>query len=88
MEIGPATGVARVKRYIAMDDVGCAVNPMIVRDQVHGGIVQGGYCIDRRLIVVIDTAGALDLGATLVMLDACLRHRRCPLCVAQLVADI
>jgi aerobic carbon-monoxide dehydrogenase large subunit len=41
VEIDPDTGVVRVVRHTAVDDVGRAVNPMIVHGQVHGGIVQG-----------------------------------------------
>jgi carbon-monoxide dehydrogenase large subunit len=31
----------QIKRYIAVDDVGHVINPMIVDGQVHGGIAQG-----------------------------------------------
>ncbi len=41
VEADPDTGVVRVVNYIVMDDVGKAVNPMIVRGQVHGGVAQG-----------------------------------------------
>ncbi len=41
VEIDPETGMLDVKRYVVMDDVGKAVNPMIVRGQVHGGVAQG-----------------------------------------------
>src|SRR5579859_1223927 len=41
VEIDPETGVLDIVRYSAVDDVGRAVNPMIVHGQVHGGIVQG-----------------------------------------------
>ncbi|HEY1934057.1 MAG TPA: xanthine dehydrogenase family protein molybdopterin-binding subunit [Acetobacteraceae bacterium] len=41
VEVDPDTGVVRVVRHTAVDDVGRAVNPMIVHGQVHGGIVQG-----------------------------------------------
>ncbi|HEV2186469.1 MAG TPA: molybdopterin cofactor-binding domain-containing protein, partial [Stellaceae bacterium] len=41
VEIDPETGVLDIIRYSAVDDVGRAVNPMIVHGQVHGGIVQG-----------------------------------------------
>jgi carbon-monoxide dehydrogenase large subunit len=41
VEIDPETGVARVVRYSVTDDVGKAVNPLIVRGQVHGGVAQG-----------------------------------------------
>ena len=41
VEVDPDTGMLEVIRYIVMDDVGKAVNPMIVRGQVHGGVAQG-----------------------------------------------
>jgi aerobic carbon-monoxide dehydrogenase large subunit len=41
VEIDPETGVVQVARYSAVDDVGRAVNPMIVHGQVHGGITHG-----------------------------------------------
>ena len=41
VEIDPDTGMIAVARYIVVDDVGKAVNPMIVRGQVHGGVAQG-----------------------------------------------
>jgi carbon-monoxide dehydrogenase large subunit len=41
VEIDPETGVVRVVRYSVTDDVGKAVNPLIVRGQVHGGVAQG-----------------------------------------------
>jgi len=41
MEIDPETGAMRIARYIAIDDVGRAINPLIVEGQTHGGVVQG-----------------------------------------------
>ncbi len=41
VEIDPETGVTKVVRYITVDDVGVAVNPMLVTGQVHGGVAQG-----------------------------------------------
>ena len=41
VEIDPETGVSKVVRYTTVDDVGIAINPMLVTGQVHGGIVQG-----------------------------------------------
>ncbi len=41
VEVDPDTGMIDVKRYIVCDDVGKAINPMIVRGQVHGGVAQG-----------------------------------------------
>src|SRR3954464_1478587 len=41
VEIDPETGISRVVRYTTVDDVGIAVNPMLVTGQVHGGVAQG-----------------------------------------------
>jgi carbon-monoxide dehydrogenase large subunit len=41
VEVDPETGVTRVVRYTTVDDVGVAVNPMLVTGQVHGGVAQG-----------------------------------------------
>ncbi len=41
VEIDPDTGVVTLARYAAVDDVGRAINPMILHGQTHGAIVQG-----------------------------------------------
>ncbi|MGI4802340.1 MAG: xanthine dehydrogenase family protein molybdopterin-binding subunit, partial [Janthinobacterium lividum] len=41
VEIDRETGTVRVDRYVGVDDVGVAFNPVIVHGQVHGGVVQG-----------------------------------------------
>ena len=41
VEIDPETGEVEIKRYIAVDDVGKVINPLIVEGQIHGGIAQG-----------------------------------------------
>jgi carbon-monoxide dehydrogenase large subunit len=41
VEVDPDTGVVEIARYSAVDDVGRAVNPMIVHGQIHGGITHG-----------------------------------------------
>jgi aerobic carbon-monoxide dehydrogenase large subunit len=41
VEIDPDLGACRIIRYCAVDDVGRAVNPLIIDGQTHGGIVQG-----------------------------------------------
>ncbi len=41
VEVDPSTGTVEIVRYSTVDDVGLAVNPMIVEGQTHGGIVQG-----------------------------------------------
>jgi carbon-monoxide dehydrogenase large subunit len=41
VEIDPETGRVKLLRYVAVDDVGRVINPMIVDGMVHGGIAQG-----------------------------------------------
>jgi carbon-monoxide dehydrogenase large subunit len=41
VEIDTETGAVDLTRYVAVDDVGTVINPMIVDGQVHGGIAQG-----------------------------------------------
>jgi carbon-monoxide dehydrogenase large subunit len=41
VEVDAETGVVRLVNYAAVDDVGRAVNPLIIHGQVHGGIAQG-----------------------------------------------
>ena len=40
-EVDTETGQVRIRSYVAVDDVGTVVNPLIVDGQVHGGIAQG-----------------------------------------------
>ncbi|ACV80436.1 xanthine dehydrogenase family protein molybdopterin-binding subunit [Nakamurella multipartita] len=41
MEVDTETGKATIRKYVAVDDVGVQVNPMIVEGQIHGGLAQG-----------------------------------------------
>jgi aerobic carbon-monoxide dehydrogenase large subunit len=41
VEVDVATGKTELLRYVAVDDVGNVINPMIVDGQLHGGIAQG-----------------------------------------------
>jgi len=40
-EVEADTGIVKILRYIAVDDIGRVINPMIVDGQIHGGITQG-----------------------------------------------
>ncbi len=40
-EVDTETGMVKIRSYVAVDDVGVVVNPLIVEGQVHGGIAQG-----------------------------------------------
>ena len=41
VEVDTETGATRMRSYVAVDDIGTIVNPLIVAGQEHGGIVQG-----------------------------------------------
>ncbi|GAB5377575.1 MAG: xanthine dehydrogenase family protein molybdopterin-binding subunit [Acuticoccus sp.] len=41
VEIDPDTGVTRVINFVAVDDFGTIINPLVVEGQVHGGVAQG-----------------------------------------------
>jgi carbon-monoxide dehydrogenase large subunit len=41
VEIDPETGATRIVKFVASDDFGRIINPMIVEGQVHGGLTQG-----------------------------------------------
>ncbi len=41
VEVDKETGKVSLKRFVAVDDVGNVINPMIVEGQIHGGVVQG-----------------------------------------------
>jgi carbon-monoxide dehydrogenase large subunit len=63
VEIEPDTGAVELVRYCAVDDVGRAVNPMILHGQTHGGIAQGvGQALWEQ--VVFDPAsGQVETGS-------------------------
>lgn len=41
VEVDPDTGIVKIAKFVAVDDFGTIINPMIVEGQVHGGIAQG-----------------------------------------------
>jgi carbon-monoxide dehydrogenase large subunit len=68
VEIDPDTGVVDVVNFVAVDDFGKVINPMIVEGQVHGGIAQG---IGQALLEhgVYDETGQLLTGS---FMDYCM----------------
>jgi aerobic carbon-monoxide dehydrogenase large subunit len=57
VEIDEQTGEVRVIRYSVVDDVGRMINPMLVKGQIHGGIVQGlGQGLFEQLVYDSGTA--------------------------------
>ncbi|MGA8652430.1 MAG: xanthine dehydrogenase family protein molybdopterin-binding subunit [Xanthobacteraceae bacterium] len=65
VEVDPETGTVHIDRFVAVDDLGMVINPMICEGQIHGGVAQG---VGQALIenVVYDqTSGQLITGSFL-----------------------
>lgn len=62
VEVDADTGKVTLKRFIAVDDVGNVINPMIVDGQIHGGLAQG---IGQAMLegVAYDAEGQLVTGS-------------------------
>lgn len=62
LEVDPQTGVTEIVNWVAVDDFGTVINPMIVEGQVHGGIAQG---VGQALMesVAYDRDGQLVTGS-------------------------
>src|SRR3989440_236555 len=64
VEVDADTGATRILRYVAVDDCGTRINPMVVDGQLHGGIAQGiGQALFEE--AVYDEAGQLRTGSLL-----------------------
>src|SRR5262249_57877855 len=63
VEVDPDTGHVQIVRYLAVDDVGNVINPMIVDGMVHGGIAQGAAQALREGTVYDDQSGQLVTGS-------------------------
>jgi carbon-monoxide dehydrogenase large subunit len=56
VDVDPGTGAVKVRRFVAVDDCGVRINPMIVEGQIHGGLTDG-VGIALMEMVAFDTAG-------------------------------
>jgi aerobic carbon-monoxide dehydrogenase large subunit len=65
VEVDPETGAVDLQRYIAVDDCGNIINPMIVDGQIHGGIAQGIAQALYEEVVYDDDSGQLKTGSLL-----------------------
>jgi CO/xanthine dehydrogenase Mo-binding subunit len=60
--VDPETGHVTLTQYVAIQDVGFALNPLMVEGQIHGGIVQSlGWALQERLLY--DEEGQLLTGS-------------------------
>jgi carbon-monoxide dehydrogenase large subunit len=64
VDIDPLTAKVTVRRFIAVDDCGVRINPMIVEGQIHGGLTDG-VGIALMEMIAFDDAGNC-LGASLM----------------------
>jgi carbon-monoxide dehydrogenase large subunit len=69
VEIDPATGVARIVAYNAVDDCGNVINHAIVEGQVHGAVTQGAGQIFGEEVVYDRQTGQLVTGS---FMDYCM----------------
>src|SRR6266478_2266838 len=65
VEVDPETGKVTVLRFVAAQDVGCAIHPSYVEGQIQGGVTQGiGWALNEEYIYDakgrLDNAGFLD----------------------------
>ena len=61
VEIEEATGALRIVRHTVVDDVGRMVNPLLVKGQIHGGVVQGlGQALFEDLVYDAETGQLLS----------------------------
>src|SRR6266540_2568563 len=65
VEIAPETGNAQLQKYIAVDDCGNIINPMIVDGQIHGGVAQAIAQALYEEVVYDDETGQLKTGTLL-----------------------
>jgi carbon-monoxide dehydrogenase large subunit len=68
LEIDPDTGETDIVNFVCVDDVGTVVNPLLLKAQMHGGIVQG---IGQALMedIAYDAEGQLLSGS---LMDYCM----------------
>jgi len=61
VEVEAETGAVRILKYVAVDDCGTMINPLVVEGQIHGGIAHGiGNALSEE--IVYDAAGQLLTG--------------------------
>ncbi len=69
LEIDPETGTTEIVGFVCVDDVGTVINPLLLKAQMHGGIVQGiGQALMEDIVFDPDS-GQLVTGS---LMDYCL----------------
>jgi aerobic carbon-monoxide dehydrogenase large subunit len=61
VEIDPDTGVLEILNYVVVDDVGTVVNPIGLKGQIHGGVMQGlGQAVMEEVVYDRDSGQMLS----------------------------
>jgi carbon-monoxide dehydrogenase large subunit len=87
VEIDPDTGDTKIVRYTIVDDLGRAINPLLLEGQIHGGTVQGiGQALLEHCVYDADSAQlltgsfldyAMPRADDVPMFDCAFRHVPC-----------
>ena len=72
VDIDKGTGEVKVRRFVAVDDCGNIINPMIVEGQIHGGLTEG-LGIAFMQLISYDESGNVQGGN---FMDYLVAHRR------------
>jgi carbon-monoxide dehydrogenase large subunit len=62
LDIDKGTGEVKVRRFVAVDDCGNVINPMIVEGQIHGGLTEG-FAIAFMQLIDYDESGNVQGGS-------------------------
>lgn len=60
VDVDPGTGQVKVRRFVAVDDCGTRINPMIVEGQIHGGLAEGVGIALMELIAFDEDGNCLN----------------------------
>ena len=60
VDVDPDTAAVKVRRFIAVDDCGVRINPMIVEGQIHGGLAEGIGIALMEVITFDDEGNCLN----------------------------
>ncbi|HKK27687.1 MAG TPA: aerobic carbon-monoxide dehydrogenase large subunit [Gemmatimonadota bacterium] len=61
VDIDPGTGDWKVRKFVAVDDCGTVINPMVVEGQIHGGLTEG-FAISKMQLIDYDENGSITGG--------------------------
>lgn len=85
VEIDEETGETCIRRYVAVDDCGTVINPLIVEGQIEGGILQGlsyalseGFAYDEQGQPLVSTFASYPIPSALSAVDVDVARTQTP----------